>query len=899
MLIRLGSQQFEGMFRLVRLWLATTLFIASITPSTVLAQSTDDPWSEPLNLSHSGVATNPSIVIDSDGVVHAVWQDVIDEDITNYVYTRFDGAQWSAPETTDLDLLFNLESNGPELANYTGPNPLFIASPDQHIFAFWLTPQGQLFTSKVENLNFGSATAWNSGRPITADAASFDATVDSRGEWHLAYFRSIDDSSNPAGIYYTHSKNGGQNWATPVLLYESPYIRRLGEGEANLSIATAGSEDAPHVYIAWDNRPRKQVLLAQSVDGGESWNQPVVVAGPAPGSGLAGPYNIHVGANQDNIVLVWQSGHATNGLLPECSHIYQSSTDAGATWSDPQLMNEDMLGCAQSNEFVTGLANSPEDPLYLLTRTKNQVLLTAWDGIQWSQPQTQPILSGFEEPEIFTEVIYGCHQASLLRDQLYVIGCDQGAGGDVWVTSRDLEFKTPVWRQLSPVTSEKLEMEAVELVATDDGFVHALYSQRQDPAIYYTYWNGELWSRVTPVLELPEGESALPAIAAGPGNELFLVSRNNRGMLYFSRATSGNAATESRWSTPTRLEFAHDGEIGLVDVAWDATGTVYVAYSVPVNEERGIYLVQSKDHGTTWSEPVQVFNGAAAGFDLVGAPALLTSEDGILHIIWKQQSLQGEGVPQPLSLYYSRSEDGGQTFNDAQEIVQEPVAWREIVADNEGNLHLLWQQDTLTTVWDQVSMDGGNSWQVPQGLPVEGRLAAVTGDSAGRLHLVGVGPDALGHWFWDGSRWQSEAPLSWPLSSQKERPVEFLGAAVNKQGKMMVVLAEPTGEGNLEESNLLYSSRTLELPPNQTPNEKTPAQTLLPPTFSPATPTPERLSTPVSTVDSEPTNLQDQTDPNETNGRTSPFTLALIPVALLLLGVLGFMVWQATRSKDR
>ena len=202
-------------------------------------------------------------------------------------------------------------------------------------------------------------------------------------------------------------------------------------------------------------------------------------------------------------------------------------------------------------------------------------------------------------------------------------------------------------------------MEAVELVATGDDLIHAFFSQHQDPAIYYTYWDGELWSRITPVLELPEGEAAWPAIAAGPGNELFLIARNNRGTLYFSRATSGNAATASSWSTPTRLGIGHDGEIGSVDVAWDAAGTVYVAYSVPVNDERGIYLVQSKDQGTTWSEPLQVFDGAAAGFDLVGAPSLLTSENGFLHIIWKQQSIQGDGVPQPISLYYARSEDGG------------------------------------------------------------------------------------------------------------------------------------------------------------------------------------------------------------------------------------------------
>jgi hypothetical protein len=319
-----------------------------------------------------------------------------------------------------------------------------------------------------------------------------------------------------------------------------------------------------------------------------------------------------------------------------------------------------------------------------------------------------------------------------------------------------------------------------------------------------------------------------------------------------------------------------------------------------VNEERGIYLVQSKDHGTSWSEPLQVFDGAAAGFDLVGEPSLLTSDNGFLHILWKQQSIQGNGIPQSLSLFYTQSENGGRTFSDAEPVVEEPVAWREIVTDDKGNLHLLWQpQDTLTTVWDQISLDGGRSWQIPQALPDEGMTAAVMVDSVGRLHLVDAGPGSLGYWLWDGSRWQHEAPLHWSLDSLQEGQEESLAAAVNKEGKMVVVLVVPTGTGDALERNLLYSTRTLKLPPKQTAIEEVPTPTQLPPTVTSATPTSDLSPTQVSTVDSEPTNSQGQKDPNETNSRISPFTMALLPVALLLLSVLGFVIRQAVRAKDR
>jgi len=894
---------------MVKLLFAGILFMAFITPSWAVAQSTDDPWAEPMNLSHSGIALNPSFVIDSEGLVHVVWQD----NLANYVYARLDGDQWSAPEMTDLDRLFGLpttrEATGRTQAPviYTGPNPLFMAGPDRYIYAFWLTPQGRLFTSRVRSVNFERFKSWEYGGVVAHDAASFAVAVDARGEWHLAYLRTAEDPQNPAGIYYARSNGAGFNWTVPVLLYKSPYLRKLAEGEANLSVATVGTEDATHVYIAWDNRPRKQVFLAQSSDGGESWTQPVIVADAAPDSGLDGPFNIHVGADQNSIVLVWQSGRATNGLLPGCSQLYQSSRDAGATWSDPQRMMEDLGGCAQSNAFVTRLGNSPEGPLYFLVETKSQVLLTAWNGLEWSQPQEQPILSGFEEPEIYTDVIYGCHQASMLGERLYVVGCDQGGGGDVWVTSRDLGsdtslFELPLWSQLSPVTSENLEPEAVELVATDDGKIHAFFSQHEDPVIYYTYWDGDSWSRITPVLELPDGQTGRPAIAVGPENELFLIAPNNRGALYFSRATSGDASTESSWSTPTRLAIGPDGgEIGSVDVAWDAAGTVYVTYSVPVNEERGVYLIQSKDHGSTWSEPLQIFDGVAAEFDFVGAPSLLISENGSLNIVWKQQSIQGDGVPQSLSLYYTRSEDGGQTFIDTQPVVEQAVAWREIVSDAKGNLHLLWQpQDTVTTVWDQVSFDGGRSWGFPQALPNEGTIAAMMVDSVGQLHLVDAGPGSFDHWLWDGSHWQSEPPVHWSLASQQDNAqVELFAAAVNRDGKMVVVLAVPTVEDDVPESTLLYSVRILELPPKETTTVKVPTQTLSPPTSIPATPTLERSPTPASVVESESAIPRSQIDGSETNGQISPLAMALIPVALLLLSVLGIAIRRATQFKDQ
>jgi hypothetical protein len=796
--------------------IASGLAITSVAAHRAARQPADQPteeaWDTPVNLSHSGATTKPVIFTDSSSAVHVIWRDTF----ANYVETRLDGGQWSEPQTTSLDRLFETSSSQPanNASPFTGPNPLFVAGDRPIIYAFWINPQGKLYASQVPTPDLAKAGSWTARKLLSDSATSFTAAVDARGDLHLVYIRTTAATGKRAGLYYTRLRKFGTAWLGPVLVYESPYFGGLSGAKANLSLATAGTADAPIVYIAWDNQPRKEVLLTKSTDGGVSWEKPMLVAGPQPNSELVGPYNIRVGAAENRVVLVWQSGQQTG----PCTQFFIASADAGATWSEAQSMLEGVTGCAEANEFVASRNASPGGLLYLLTTLKRQVFLSAWNGSQWSEPQEQPVLSGFKEPEIFTSVLYGCHQATWLQDRLYVVGCDTGEGGDIWVTSRGVAsastwFTPPVWKQPAPVTSQNFAVTHVAMVATDDELLHVFFSVRQDPTIYYTRWDGTAWSRTTPVLRLPEGEAESPAVAAGPGNGLFLIARSSSGSLYFSRANSTDAVMEAGWSAPTPIRLAHDGKLTPADVTWDAAGTLTVAYSISVNEARGVYLVQSKDAGKTWSAPLQVFDGAAADFDIVGSPSLLVATDGSVHVLWKQQSIPVEGVSQTLALYYARSEDAGKTFSKAELVVQAPVGWRAIVADGKGNLHRLWQQpDIKSTLWDQVSTDGGRSWPAAQRLPAEDGPAAVTVDRVGQVHLMDEGLGSLGHWLWDSSRWQAEPLNRWSLASVREVQAEYLAAAVNRAGKLVVVLTVPAGASDESQRLLLYSTRTLEIP---------------------------------------------------------------------------------------
>ena len=871
-----------GWFRL--LWLALfAMWGLYGLGHNAIAQNSDEDWTAPVNLSHSGGSTNPSIVGSADGVIHVVWEDVY----ASSAYVRGEAGLWEPPVPVELP--------------FRGLSYRLAAGKNDLIHALWIDDEGSLFYKGVRGAEFGNGASWEGASWLASSVLTFDVAVDDENQIHLVFVRGEDLQDFSSGIYYARSDASRENWSLEPV-YLSRYFRSLtdtGEDDrstipasepTHVDIETSQIDGTTPVYITWDIPALKRVFFTRSRDAGRSWDEPVEVDGPDLNAPYASPRQINISANGRSLLLLWQASESGGS----CTQVYQSSNDGGDTWNGSGAVFKELGSCPEAiQNFAV-----PEGLTLFFATVQNQVYLLAWDGEQWSLPQGQLSLNNFLDQETYNLVEYGCRQAALVGGQLIVVGCDLGGGGDIRVTSRDVEsttswFSPPVWSQPAPVTGDELEVAAVELVATGDDLIHAFFGQRQDPAIYYTRWDGATWSRITPVLQLPDGEAGWPAIAAGPGNELFLMARSSSGSLYFSRANSSDAVTASGWSTPTRLRIAHDGKVSSADVAWDAAGTVHIAYSVPVNDERGVYLVQSKDQGKTWSGPLQVFNGAAAGFDLVGSPSLLATVNGLMHIIWKQQSIPVDSVSQPLSLYYARSEDAGHTFSEAELVVEAPVAWREIVADGKGNLHRLWQRpDMMTTLWDQVSFDGGHSWRFAQRLPAEGGTAAVTVDTVGRLHLVGVGLGSLGHWLWDGSRWQAEAPLRWSLASQREGPV-VLAAAVSMDGKMVVVLAVPTGAGDVAERLLLYATRTLDLPPKQTAIQETPTRSPPSPTHTPATPPLERSLTPAAKVDSGSARLQGPKDRINASDPMTQFAMALLPVALLLLTVLSIVALRA------
>jgi hypothetical protein len=241
------------------------------------------------------------------------------------------------------------------------------------------------------------------------------------------------------------------------------------------------------------------------------------------------------------------------------------------------------------------------------------------------------------------------------------------------------------------------------------------------------------------------------------------------GEIYFSRVAASLAGSAAEWFAPELLPALH-ATAGSADIAFDADGRVYVAYALQFNEERGIYLVSSDDGGESWSEPRQVFDGVAAGWDAVDDPRLAVTGDGFVHVTWSQKTIPPANLP--LNSAYAASIDGGDSWSEDIDLpfVDVPPVWSEISAAGLQTLHRVWQEDfeNASNYWSQISNDSGLNWEQPVRISDRNNPvgpADLIVDGGGTPHLAqlagfagnGQTADAISpmiqHWLWTDGNW--------------------------------------------------------------------------------------------------------------------------------------------------
>ncbi len=894
-------QRYTGLLWKATLSLISVLFALLVVRGPIIAQAPVQNWEAPINLSRSGATKDPVAVVDANGRIHVIWRD----DFADWVYTSGQDAEWSKPVAAEYI--------------FGDRVPRLFADASGNIHAFWIDEEGALFQGWAAASSFGSPVGWSGSQLLAAAAAAYDVAVDAQGNLHLAYVRNLDTADFPAGVYYRNSSTNGASWSNPIQLYRSAYMRVLTEENASLDIAATDVDGVPQVYVAWDNPAQKRVLLIKSSDGGKNWGDIYQVDGPNPATVTTSPFKLKVNAKEREVLLLWNSG-LQSGF--DCTQYFQSSNDGGETWSERQLMFADYVGCPQDNQFIPG----EQDLTLLMTVIRDEVLLSAWNGSRWSLPQPQGALFSFTDPDTFNAVDFRCRQAlKSIPDRLSVVGCDLAGGGDIWITSRllgstDDWFPPPTaWTRPRTIASGAIKSGFVTVLVDVNGGFHTAWIQLDETAakykLFYSRLEEEGWSEGIAVVNSPVGEVEAPSLAIDPDNRLFVVWRDSQsGEIYFSWANAGRAISPFEWTAPRGLPMPQS--IGSApDILVQPDGSLLVAYAVPVNEGRGIYLTRSDDHGETWSNPAQIFDAAASGWVMVDNPRLVRSTDGALHLLWTRSQL-GERN-RPVALYYSSSATDGQSWSEPELVVEQPVEWLEIESAGQLGIHRMWisGEENRTSIWHQISLDEGATWTQPANLTRFGetpQAASLVRAADSQLHLLQAVIDLNGrvfldHSIWSGESWVPEQGLT--VSSQGGKQALLLGAGISPNGRLAVAFGLREQKDHQNQDSLLISERQLfdigvivPQPSSETPSALALATQPAPETLQ-VTPMPEKMATTAPPAEASPTRSASvtptlQTAPISLSNRLSAQAIGAL-LALLVVGMTAGLALVIVRRAAR
>ncbi len=806
------------------LWFVTTTFAKGQNKNII--------WNEPLNLSRSGGASNPVLVVDSNNQQHVIWQDSFDGVM---VTNRIDNV-WSEPQIGN----FPFETTLPEL----------LADSRENIHAFWQDQQGRLAYSQINGSNFGTANTWSGVATLSDSVLRFNSTIDENGVIHLVYIRNTASETAAAGIYYRNSINNGITWSAPVILDESLYLRLLTADSARIYVTTSvQSETETSVYVVWDNIPLRRIYFTRSDDNGLTWLSGREIDGPPNTSGLSAPFNLNISVNQNDILLVWQVGQED----VVCTQYYQYSSDRGDTWTDRKSLLRDLSagGCPQDNRIIGRLG----DETLLLTKAQNQIFLTAWDGTQWSNPNLQNTLSGFIDPVSQANVNLGCLDIEVHENKIFVVGCGISTGEDIWFIDSNIpDFSdwypsSSAWSIPDSFSARENSIQSLHSVADLNGAIHAIWLEPS--GIYHSKWEGDQWIVSSKIINGSFVESDELAIAIDSNGIIYIVwTQDENGELFFSWANSSKATDKNEWIEPIRVT-TQNNNFNSPDILINNQSRIFIVYTIPINEGRGVYSVISDDIGNSWSDPVKIFDAVSDGWEIVGNTQIVEVIPNQYMITIEKATLSGGRYEIHFFKYFPNTQEISTNF-----LVNQNISYSELDNVLFGTVHEVWQSENedQLQIWHTFSTNAGEDWEQPGivtslgEVPGPFTLSLTNSNNANLTYISQTGSEflRLNHIMWNNSNWDYIDDIQLQLSDIES--IQEMSSAISSNGDLVVIYATKD-DLSIDESTpyvLYYVKKNIGISDSVTPNdiEITPTQITETPVSTPIPePTPEFLLT--------------------------------------------------------
>jgi len=808
----------------------------SATPDEALGIVGGETWAPPANISRSGAASRPVVVADPAGNLHVLWWDTF----AGTFYASYSPATgWTVPVAVPQII------GARPLTINDRPTPYdeltLLADTNGLLHAFYRDNRGNVLYSQAR----ADTGAWTQARQLATAPVTWDASVDAAGVLHLAYIRATESDQLPAGVYYRQSTTRGADWQNTKVIDASLYFRALTFANSFIDLTTPSTGQ---ILVMWDDPRVGQSYTASSTDNGFSFSAPAPVGGDQADL----PSHTYLFPQADGTLLrLWSP-------LDSCALFQQVSDTAFTTWTAPVRVLEDLAGCLIKPVSYL-LADGRLALFAQLAEGPSSVALVLWDGTRWSAPVTPRI--SFVDPATNRSTTLECMTAVLIGDQVSVAGCD--AAKDIWATTSLVTLPdllpavSTEWSPPTIISSIDTSAGLPAISVDGDGRLHTLWTQGQlddspQETLAYARLEGDTWSSPNSVLRSPGGGLALEPVTLidQAGHMHALWSGGPTGQIFYSRSFARDASGSGGWEAIRTLT-APQSSGGSPALTLGPAGQLDVAYTVPLNEGRGVYFISSLDQGDSWSAPTQVFDAEQAGWARVQQTTVAVDTTGRVHVAWVQGALPPADTA--LGVYFAWSDDDGQTWSAPRVMAEGAAGYPTLVVSGHDEVHLLWVSNLADNpqLWHARLPAGSDTWSEPTLVPGLRSIApqvGVVGDAQGGLHLVGVertvsDSTVLFYLNWDGSRWggRETIPLGYSVDA-----LSGARAVIRPQGILGVVYRVYTlvsGGGRQ------YLGGYVERPVADLVYQPAPTFTPPPAATLETTPTPGASATPVPTQD--------------------------------------------------
>jgi hypothetical protein len=383
-----------------------TLFLVLCLPlfgllQVAKAQSPDGLWTEFENITKTPFASiYPTVVADSSGNVHVLWSEDVGGktsaiqynadgtpmrdsrgNIINYLwdagntlyYIYWDGESWSEPR----DIVYNPVGS----IGY----PRAVVDKNGILQVVWAGSQAEnvrLYYSHVQADKAYSSRDWSEpvilAEPTPMLYYPMDITADLTGGLHIFYVQ----LGKVPGAYVINSIDGGATWSDPVQLFITQDPTGNDDGISTMRIIT---DQKNRLHTTWSRYNAEgngsAVYYSQSLDMGETWSKPFMVAAWQPGW-----YEtdwLSAGVIGDEIHLVWEGG--VRAFLNE-----RISEDGGQTWGENQRILPNLVG---ENGFADLVIDSSNKLHMLVTKRGTQadsvhgIWYSTLEKDRWADPE--------------------------------------------------------------------------------------------------------------------------------------------------------------------------------------------------------------------------------------------------------------------------------------------------------------------------------------------------------------------------------------------------------------------------------------------------------------------------------------------------------------------------------